>query len=124
MEFLVGLVIRGPRFGYQAVAEVTPLRDIFATLFFVSLGMLLDPIFILEQWPLVLLTVAVVALIKMLVIFGIIRIFGHTSRIAVLSGAGLFQIGEFGFIIAQGGLVAGIITESFYSLILSTAKAY
>jgi CPA2 family monovalent cation:H+ antiporter-2 len=119
--FLIGLVLRGPRFGYQAVAEITPLRDIFATLFFVSLGMLLDPRFVLDQWVLVAMTVAIVIFIKMLVVFGIIRLFGHTNRIAVMSGAGLFQIGEFGFIIAQGGLVAGIITQHFYSLILSTA---
>ncbi len=119
--FLIGLVLRGPRFGYQAVAEITPLRDIFATLFFVSLGMLLDPKFILDQWLLVITAVAVVVLIKVLVVFGVVRLFGHTNRIAVMSGAGLFQIGEFGFIIAQGGLIAGIVTEYFYSLILSTA---
>ncbi len=119
--FLVGLVLRGPRFGYQAVAEITPLRDIFATLFFVSLGMLLDPRFILDHWPLVIITVAAVALIKMLVVFVTIRLFGHTNRIAVMAGAGLFQIGEFGFIIAQGGMGAGIVTQHFYSLILSTA---
>jgi len=119
--FLIGLVLHGTRFGYQAVAEITPLRDIFATLFFVSLGMLLDPKFILDQWSLVVITVVVVVLIKMLVVFGIIRLFGHTNRIAVMSGAGLFQIGEFGFIIAQGGLVAGIITQHFYSLVLATA---
>jgi CPA2 family monovalent cation:H+ antiporter-2 len=119
--FLIGLVIRGTRFGYQAVAEITPLRDIFATLFFVSLGMLLDSKFVLAQWSLVLLTVAIVIAIKILIVFSIIRLFGHTNRIAVMSGAGLFQIGEFGFIVAQGGLVAGIITQHFYSLILSTA---
>lgn len=119
--FLIGLVIRGTRFSYQAVAEITPLRDIFATLFFVSLGMLLDPKFVLAQWSLVLLTVAIVIFIKILIVFSIIRLFGHTNRIAIMSGAGLFQIGEFGFIVAQGGLVAGIITQHFYSLILSTA---
>ncbi len=119
--FLVGLVLRRTRFGYQAVAEVTPLRDIFATLFFVSLGMLLDPKFILDNWILVAITVAVVILIKVLVVFCLIRLFGHTGRIAVMSGSGLFQIGEFSFIIAQGGLIAGIVTQHFYSLILSTA---
>jgi len=98
--FLVGLMLRGPQFGYQAVAEVTPLRDIFATLFFVSLGMLLDPRFIIKQWSLVLVTVVLVIFIKVLIVFGIVRAFGYRNRIAVLSGAGLFQIGEFGFIIA------------------------
>ena len=119
--FLIGLVLRGPRLGYQAVAEITPLRDIFATLFFVSLGMLLDPRFLLERWSLVLITVAAIILIKVLVVYSIIRIFGHSNRIAILSSSGLFQIGEFGFIIAQGGIVAGTVSQEFYSLILSTA---
>ena len=119
--FLIGVVLRGTAFGHQAVAEITPLRDVFATLFFVSLGMLLDPQFVLDQWVAVLTTVAGVVLIKTLVIFGVVRLFGHANRIAVMSGAGLFQIGEFGFIIAQGGLIAGIVTEHFYSLIMSTA---
>jgi len=119
--FLIGLVIRGPRFGYQATAEITPLRDIFATLFFISMGMLLDPRFLIDQWVLVAITVSVVIAIKMLVVFSVVRLFGHSNRIAVLSGAGLFQIGEFGFIIAQGGLGTGIVSQEFYSLILSTA---
>jgi len=119
--FLIGLALRGPRFGYQALAEITPLRDIFATLFFVSLGMLLDPKFLLDRWSLVAITVAVVILIKVLVVYGVVRLFGHSNRIAVLSSSGLFQIGEFGFIVAQGGLVAGIISQEFYSLILSSA---
>lgn len=119
--FLIGLVLRGPRFGYQATAEITPLRDIFATLFFISMGMLLDPKFLADRWALVLLTLTVVIAIKISVVFGIVRLFGHRNRIALLTGAGLFQIGEFGFIIAQGGLATGIVSHEFYSLILSTA---
>lgn len=101
--FLIGLVLRGPRFGYQATAEITPLRDIFATLFFVSLGMLLDPKFVIEYWTFVAMTAASIIFIKMLVVFCVVRLFGHSNRIALMSGAGLFQIGEFGFIVAQGG---------------------
>jgi CPA2 family monovalent cation:H+ antiporter-2 len=119
--FLVGLVLRGTRFSYQAMAEITPLRDIFATLFFISLGMLLNPEFVLEHWPLVAMTVGIVIFIKVLVVFGVVRLFGYSSRIAALSGGGLFQIGEFGFIVAQAGLVAGIIPQQFYSLMISTA---
>jgi len=119
--FLIGLVLRGPRFGYQASAEITPLRDIFATLFFVSLGMLLNPKFVIDNWSLVAMTVAIIIFVKLLVVFGIVRLFGHSSRIALLSGAGLFQIGEFGFIVAQAGLITGIVSEEFYSLILATA---
>ncbi|HEY41733.1 MAG TPA: sodium:proton exchanger [Dehalococcoidia bacterium] len=119
--FLIGLVLRGPRFGYQATAEITPLRDIFATLFFISMGMLLDPRFLIDEWALVAITVCIVVVIKVLVVFMVVRLFGHSNRIAVLSGVGLFQIGEFGFIIAQGGLSTGVVSQEFYSLILSTA---
>jgi len=119
--FLVGLVLRETRFVHQALAEITPLRDIFATLFFVSLGMLLDPFFLIENWALVALLLIVIIALKLLVIFGVVRLFGYSSRIAILTGAGLFQIGEFGFILAQGGIRNGIISDQFYSLILTIA---
>jgi CPA2 family monovalent cation:H+ antiporter-2 len=119
--FLVGLVLRETRFAHQALAEITPLRDIFATLFFVSLGMLLSPTFILEHWSSVVIMVVIIIFIKFLVVFGVVRFFGFSGRIALLAGAGLFQIGEFSFILAQGGVDAGIISGQFYSLILSSA---
>jgi len=119
--FLVGLVLRETRFIHQAIAEITPLRDIFASLFFVSLGMLLDPAFLINNWPIILLTVVIIIAIKIMVISGIVILFGYSTRIAILTAAGLFQIGEFAFIIAQGGLETGIISESFYSAILASA---
>jgi len=119
--FLIGLVLRESRFGHQALAEITPLRDIFATLFFVSLGMLLNPFFIIDHWSLVLTALAVIIVIKFLVVFGVVRLFGYSGRIATIAGAGLFQIGEFGFILAQGGITYGLVSEEFYSLILASA---
>jgi CPA2 family monovalent cation:H+ antiporter-2 len=119
--FAIGLVLRETRFAQQALAEITPLRDIFATLFFISLGMLISPRFIIDHWASVAGLVAIIIVIKFLVVFGIIRSFGLSSRIAFLAGAGLFQIGEFSFILAQGGMNAGIISEQLYSLILASA---
>ena len=119
--FLVGMVLRETRFVHQALAEITPLRDIFATLFFVSLGMLLDPLFLINNWQSVALLVVVNIVLKLLVVFGIVRLFGYSSRIAILTGAGLFQIGEFSFILAQGGVNIGIVSDQFYSLILASA---
>ncbi|UCE97441.1 MAG: cation:proton antiporter [Dehalococcoidia bacterium] len=119
--FLVGLVLRETRFVQQAIAEITPLRDIFASLFFVSLGMLLDPTFLIDNWAIVVLTVVAIIVIKTIVISGIVISFGYSKRVALFSAAGLFQIGEFGFIITQGGLETSIISESFYSLILASA---
>ncbi len=119
--FLVGLVLRETRFVHQALAEITPLRDIFATLFFVSLGMLLDPKFVLANWASILLVVGIIMLVKLTVVFGIIRIFGYSNRISLLTSAGLFQIGEFGFILAQVGMGNGSVSGQFYSLILASA---
>jgi CPA2 family monovalent cation:H+ antiporter-2 len=114
-------VLRETRFAHQALAEITPLRDIFATLFFVSLGMLLSPRFVADNLGLIVITIAVIISIKFLVVFGIVHFFGYSRRIAVLTGAGLFQIGEFGFILAQAGINRGIISDQFYSLILASA---
>ena len=119
--FVIGLVLRESRFGHQALAEITPLRDIFATLFFISLGMLISPRFLIEQWASVAVLVAIIIGIKFLVVFGIVRFFGFSGRIAFLTGGGLFQIGEFSFILAQGGMSMGIISEQLYSLILASA---
>jgi CPA2 family monovalent cation:H+ antiporter-2 len=119
--FLIGLVLRESRFVHQALAEITPLRDIFATLFFVSLGMLLSPTFVLNHWSSVAAMVAVIIFIKVLVVFGVVRLFGYSGRIALLAGAGLFQIGEFGFILAQGGANTELISDQFYSLIIASA---
>jgi CPA2 family monovalent cation:H+ antiporter-2 len=119
--FAIGLVLRETRFAHQALAEITPLRDIFATLFFISLGMLISPRFILENWASVAGLVALIIVIKFLVVFGIIRFFGFSGRIALLAGAGLFQIGEFSFILAQGGMNTGLISGQLYSLILASA---
>ena len=119
--FLIGVVLHDSKFAHHALAEITPLRDIFATFFFVSLGMLFDPAFALSNWGLVLITVATIIIIKFAVVFGVVRLFGYSQRVAALSGASLFQIGEFGFLLAATGIASGLATEHFYSLILASA---
>ena len=119
--FIVGLVLRESRFASQVLAEVTPLRDVFATLFFVSLGMLLDLRFVADHWVLILITVGTVTAIKVGVVSGIVRLFGYNARIAFFAGFGLFQIGEFSFVLAQTGMDMGVVTEEFYSLIVASA---
>ncbi len=119
--FLIGLVLRKAKFGHQALAEITPLRDIFAALFFVSLGMLLDPRFIADYWWMIATTVSLIIFIKFLTVFGIVRLFGYSGGVALLAGAGLFQIGEFSFILAKGGVSVGILSAQSYSLIIASA---
>ncbi|MDO8490660.1 MAG: cation:proton antiporter [Dehalococcoidia bacterium] len=119
--FLIGMVLRETKFAHQALAEVTPLRDIFAALFFVSLGMLLDPSFVAANWGLVVVAVGLIFSIKFLTVFGIVRFFGYSGGVALLAGAGLIQIGEFGFILAQQGVNMGIVLPQHYSLIIGSA---
>jgi len=118
--FIVGLLLRQSRFAHQALAEVTPLRDVFATLFFVSLGMLLSPKFALEHWSAVLLTVILIIALKFAICFSIVRLFGYGVRTALFVGIGLFQIGEFSFILARAGMNSGIISEYFYSVVIDS----
>lgn len=116
--FLIGLILRSTRFVHQALAEITPLRDIFATLFFVTIGMMLNPGLLLTHWQPILYTVLIILIIKIAVVFFIVKAFGYGNRIAAYSSAGLFQVGEFGFVLAQGALAQGIFTPTLYSIIL------
>ncbi|HXY75126.1 MAG TPA: cation:proton antiporter [Dehalococcoidales bacterium] len=120
-SFIVGLVLRETKFVHQAIAEITPLRDIFASLFFVSLGMLLSPAFVAAHWSEILLLVAAIILAKMIIVYLVIRALKYPSRLGLLSGAGLMQIGEFGFILAQAGVVAGFASQNFYSMVIAGA---
>ena len=120
-SFLMGLVLRETRFAHQALAEVTPIRDVFAALFFVSLGMLLDVRYVIDNWVLVLTAVAVIFVIKFIVVGGIIRSFRYSWGIALMGGFGLFQIGEFSFIIAQSGVNLQILSSDSYALIIGAS---
>jgi monovalent cation:H+ antiporter-2, CPA2 family len=117
--FLIGIILRSTRFAHQALAEVTPLRDIFATLFFVSIGLLLDPEVFISNWGTILIILLVILILKIAVIFAIVRFFGYSNRIALFSGVGLFQVGEFGFVLAQGALDEGIFSADQNAALLS-----
>lgn len=119
--FLIGLVLQETRFGHQALAEITPLRDVFAAFFFVSLGMLLDPRFVMENWVSVIITVLLILAIKFVAVSGIVRGFGYGWSIALTAGFGLFQIGEFSFIIAQSGINLKILSVDSYNLIIGSS---
>jgi len=119
--FVAGLVLSQSDYSHQALADVEPLRDVFAMLFFVSVGMLLDPAFLLENAGTVALVVGLVFVVKGLVFAGIVRTFGYGNIIPFAVGLGLFQVGEFSFVIARVGLDAGAITQRSYSVMLTTA---
>ncbi|MBI3965198.1 MAG: cation:proton antiporter, partial [Chloroflexi bacterium] len=93
--FLAGLVLAESEWGHLVETEIAPIRDVFATLFFVSVGMLVDPFTLARQWPLLLIVVALAIIGKGLVSAAIALLFGYPGRVAVLAGLSLVQIGEF-----------------------------
>ena len=119
--FLAGLMVSESQYAHQARAEIGPLRDIFATLFFVSIGMLANPSFIWSNPGEVGAVVAVILVGKFLIVSAITWAFGYAPKTALFAGGGLFQIGEFSFILAAVALETGLISDHIYSLTLAAA---
>jgi CPA2 family monovalent cation:H+ antiporter-2 len=119
--FLAGIVVSESEFDSQVLAEIIPLRDLFATLFFVAVGMLLDPDFVLDHAGTVVLLVAVLVVGKLIITGGAYLAAGVDHRTATLAAILLAQMGEFSFVLAGVGLEDHIIDEDQYGLILATA---
>ena len=119
--FVAGLVLSRSDYSYQALSDIAPLRDVFSMLFFVSVGMLLDPVFLWRQAPVVLAVVLLVFLGKGVIFVGLARAFGYGNIIPFALGLGLFQVGEFSFLLARVGVEEGALSESTYSIALTTA---
>ena len=98
---------------------MVPLRDIFGLLFFVTVGMLLDPRFVLDHLGLVAVTVVLIFIGKALILGGLARTFGYGNMAPWIIGLGLSQIGEFSFVLARSGLSGGFISKGNYDLVLS-----
>jgi len=118
--FIAGIVLSESDFSFQALSDIIPLRDIFSLLFFTSVGMLLDPSFLLAKWHEILLLVGLVSFGKGVIFFTLPLLFGYRNVVPLAVGLGLFQIGEFSFVLARIGLSTGSISHEFYSLVLST----
>jgi CPA2 family monovalent cation:H+ antiporter-2 len=119
--FVAGMVLSESDFGHQALSDVIPLRDLFGLLFFASVGMLLDPIFLMDHLGQVIILVLAVGIGKGLIFALITRIFSYGNVIPLAVGLGLFQIGEFSFVLARVGVSTSSIGNELYSLILTTA---
>ena len=119
--FVAGVLVSESELSHQAAAEVTPFRDLFAVLFFVSVGMLVDPGAIAADAPLIALLAVVAVVGKGTLTAGLGRGFGLPRRSALLLGAAMAQVGEFSFILAENALDLGLVGQRTYNLILATA---
>ncbi len=119
--FAAGLVLNESDYGHQALSDIIPLRDLFGLLFFTSVGMLLDPKFLLEHFGEVFMLVAAVGLAKGFIFSLVARIFSYGNVIPLAVGLGLFQVGEFSFVLARVGVATSSIGPDLYNLALTTA---
>ncbi len=119
--FLAGLVASESDQSHQILAETRPMRDLFSTLFFVSVGMLIDPGFVIGHLPEVLAATGALVVGKAVLIAAVTRGFGYAGRTSLAVGLGLAQIGEFSFVLSRMGVDAGLLSEHQFSLILGTA---
>ncbi|MFA5322876.1 MAG: cation:proton antiporter [Smithella sp.] len=117
--FVAGILLSESDYGYQALSDILPLRDVFSLLFFTSIGMLLDIEFLFANWQMIFLLVGLVVLGKALIFAVLSRSFGYRNVIPLAMGLGLFQVGEFSFILGRVGISTKSISTEFYSLVLT-----
>jgi len=117
--FLGGLMISRSEYSQDAFSHLLPFKDTFTSFFFVSIGMLLDMEFVVNNIGMVLLTVALVIAIKSFVAGGTAFLLGHTFRGTIVVGLAMAQIGEFSFILAKTGQNYDILTDYYYQLFLA-----
>ena len=119
--FLAGLVVGRSEFSVRAASEALPMRDAFAVLFFVSVGMLLDPGFVMNAPVLILSALAVVLIGKPLVALVLVLLWGYPAGVALRIAVALAQIGEFSFIVAAVGTQLGLVTDDVRNTLIATA---
>jgi CPA2 family monovalent cation:H+ antiporter-2 len=119
--FLGGMVVGKTKVSSQAAADMLPLRDAFAVLFFLSVGMLFDPHFVLKQPTLIAACLLIVLIVKPLTATAVVTILGYSPRTALTVAAGLAQVGEFSFILAQEAKRLNLASDAVYNVIVVCA---
>jgi monovalent cation:H+ antiporter-2, CPA2 family len=119
--FLAGLLISGSDYAHEALARLLPLRDVFVAVFFVTVGVLIDPGTLLDNVPLVGVMIGLVVVGKLVVWTLLVRLFRETWRTGLLVAVSLTQIGEFAFLLARAGMSAGHLDQAVFNATLLTA---
>ncbi|HOJ05633.1 MAG TPA: cation:proton antiporter [Bacteroidota bacterium] len=119
--FLAGLIVSESEFSHQALGNILPFKDLFSSIFFVSIGMLLD-IAVFTSQPLLVLSIALAIIVGKSVLAGVaVRLLRYPLRTAVLAGVALIPIGEFSFILSLAGLQAGLLGRGDYQVFLAAS---
>jgi monovalent cation:H+ antiporter-2, CPA2 family len=119
--FIAGMVLSESEYSHQIVADILPFRDVFNSLFFISIGMLLSLSALASDIQGVLVWVGVVIVGKTLLVLAVVRLLGYSLRVSTMTALGLAQIGEFSFILAKTGLPEGLLAEVDYQRFLAAS---
>jgi monovalent cation:H+ antiporter-2, CPA2 family len=119
--FLGGILLGNSHYAHRFAAKVFPIRDAFVAVFFVTVGMLIDPRSLFSNLPLLAVIVGLILVGKLVVWFAIVRLFGYPVKTAFRVGMGLTQIGEFSFVLARISLHSALITDQIYNAVLAAS---
>jgi len=119
--FLAGIVISGSQYSQQAMGNIVPLRDMFMSFFFVSIGMLLDIGYLREHLPIIILAAIVLIIVKSIACATTTFLLGCPLRTTVLTGLALSQVGEFSFVLSRLGMDYSLLTEETYQTFLAVS---
>lgn len=119
--FLAGIVISGSQYSQQAMGNIVPLRDMFMSFFFVSVGMLLNIGYLLDHLPTLILASIALIFVKSMTGVAITFILGYPLRTTILTGLALSQVGEFSFVLSRLGVEYSLLTEDIYQAFLAVS---
>jgi CPA2 family monovalent cation:H+ antiporter-2 len=119
--FIAGILLADSKYAHQILAEVTPFKGIFQATFFVSIGMLLDPVWVLRHPLIVAVTVAAVLVVKFAAAWAALGLVGVPARVGAATGILLSQVGEFSFVLIALGKSRGLIEDDAYQLVLAAS---
>jgi CPA2 family monovalent cation:H+ antiporter-2 len=119
--FLAGLIISTSDYAHETLARLLPLRDVFVAMFFVTVGMLVDPFTVAANLPLLGAMLVLIVVGKAAVRTAIVALFGHPLATAARVGIGLAQIGEFSFVLVQVARSAGLVDDDVYNATLAAS---
>jgi CPA2 family monovalent cation:H+ antiporter-2 len=119
--FAAGLIVSASDYAHKALDQLLPLRDAFVALFFVTVGILINPSAVLSQPQLLLAILALVIVGKFVTWTAVVKLFGYPLKTAILVGTGLTQIGEFSFILVQVAHANGLVGDQVYYSVLAAS---
>jgi CPA2 family monovalent cation:H+ antiporter-2 len=119
--FLAGVIISESKYSHQVVSDILPFKDVFNSLFFISIGMLLNTAVVWRSRFMIAAILVSILILKAAVVILTVRLLGYSSRIALVTGLALAQIGEFSFVLAGVGRASGLLPDDIFQIFLASS---